>query len=724
MNLQEFAEQIVFGKTLEEKLARPERITDTPKATTVSSMNSIRSPGRAAGLQMHEGRGLSQLPEDRDLGSERERGRLLHFLANHELLATELMALVLLKFPDAPHAFRRGVLVTLQEEQEHTRMYLRRMRECGVEFGSYPLSGYFWRMVEPMRGPIDFVSRLSLTFEQANLDYSRHFASVLRQLGDDDTAAIMDQIYRDEISHVRHGLQWFRQWKQQEQSDWEAYCANLQFPMSPQRARGPRCEFNRVGRREAGLTDEFIDAVEVFRQSRGRPPTVRWFDAGAESSLRNMPSAKESRLLERLNLDLECLLIWLAKQDDVQVVRRMPSLALRKRLLSLGVTLPEFVVMEDVDTLAERKLERLTPWAWTPESHRLADRLREATRESPPDWNPQLRELYRKSWSCRLLQRWFDEAKAGGTPKGSGLSKISGLSKGSGASKADGDADLGVPDCFASFDYVGRVVECSADVVEAVDWCSSRGYESVIIKQDLATAGRGQRRVRCDRGLTDQDLSWLETLFATSTHAIVEPELDRVMDLSFLWSQVAGGQDAFSGWTRQLVTSGRRYAGTRLRRPFADCDAELKRFLLADDQLVLRQTRDWLAERLVPLLRRAGLSGAFGIDAFVFRDALGQLKIRPLVELNPRLTMGHIALQIQQQLAPAVRGEFRIFTQSEWRQVSSAFAEIELAMANDGRWQSGVIRLTDKDEDAHLVPAVLVGEAALSVKLQDSSGGR
>jgi hypothetical protein len=38
------------------------------------------------------------------------------------------MALVLLKFPAAPAAFRKGVLQTLKDEQEHTRLYLERMK--------------------------------------------------------------------------------------------------------------------------------------------------------------------------------------------------------------------------------------------------------------------------------------------------------------------------------------------------------------------------------------------------------------------------------------------------------------------------------------------------------------------------------------------------------------------------------------------------------------------
>jgi uncharacterized ferritin-like protein (DUF455 family) len=226
MNVTEFAEQIVFGKTLEDKLLVPGRLTHAARRNALPRVDSLVTPGRPADLQMRRGANDGsvgmQPPSDDQLGKEQARGQLLHFLANHELLATELMALVLLKFPDAPHAFRQGILVTLQEEQEHTRMYIKRMKECGVEFGSFPVSGQFWRIVEPMESPMDFVSRLSLTFEQANLDYSLHFESVFRNLGDTETADVLQKIYEDEIGHVNHGLQWFQKWKNQDQSDWEA----------------------------------------------------------------------------------------------------------------------------------------------------------------------------------------------------------------------------------------------------------------------------------------------------------------------------------------------------------------------------------------------------------------------------------------------------------------------------------------------------------------------
>src|ERR1043166_9310732 len=208
MELREFAERVLFATTLEEKLRRPAGITDERPGVALVAPDS---PGRPATLRFKpHGTGQARFPPMHRLEQRRERGRLLHFFANHELLATELMALVLLKFPDAPAAFRRGVLQTLADEQEHTRLYLERMNACGIGFGELPVSGYFWRCVAPMENPIDYVAGLCLTFEQANLDFARHFARGFASVGDADTAKLLDRIHRDEIGHVAYGLKWFR----------------------------------------------------------------------------------------------------------------------------------------------------------------------------------------------------------------------------------------------------------------------------------------------------------------------------------------------------------------------------------------------------------------------------------------------------------------------------------------------------------------------------------
>jgi hypothetical protein len=59
-----------------------------------------------------------------------------------------------------------------------------------------------------------------------------------------------------------------------------------------------------------------------------------------------------------------------------------------------------------------------------------------------------------------------------------------------------------------------------------------------------------------------------------------------------------------------------------------------------------------LAKRLEQRLQRAGFRGAIGVDAFVYRDRDGALRCKPVVEINPRYTMGRIAHEIRRQVAP------------------------------------------------------------------------
>lgn len=732
MNVTEFAEQIVFGTTLEDKLLVPGKLTHDENARSRPDVRSLASPGRSADLQMRHDPISTTPPSDDQLENEHARGQLLHFLANHELLATELMALVLLKFPDAPLAFRHGILTTLQEEQEHTRMYIKRMSECGVEFGAYPLGGRFWRVVEPMKSPMDFVSRLSLTFEQANLDYSLHFANVFGRLGDSDTAKLLHKIYEDEIGHVQHGLHWFRQWKDPAQSDWEAYQESLEYPMSPQRGRGPRAVFNREGRVLAGLSDDFIDSIEVFRQSGGRPPTIHWFDPGAESEL---AGDGDSQLLDRLAKDLEIVMVSVARQDDIVLVREIPSRGLRKKLIDVGFDLPEFIELGLRQTLAHRRLHNFAPWAWTPNNYEVAAPLVQSVRQPPPewstDWSSKQSNLFRKSWSSKCLNLWLNNDDQ---------------------IHPDGAS---APDWFCKPDCLGVEIFEPADVRKALDEIKSRGYEKAVFKLDLSASGRGQRRLETGSDLNESDESWLQSVFnnlkdfkGSSTEreiiyggqavAIVEPELERVLDLSFLWDVSRAddekGEETFDravdssinseewglkkylGWTRALVTAGRKYKGTRLTLPFVDCEPEVKQFLLADRAAKLESIANWLAPRLAEELVPRKFAGYFGVDALVYRANCGELLVKPVVEFNPRMTMGHVALALQKKVAAGVVAEFRILTKSEWALLPESLKRAPLSTAKDGRWSSGIIQLGDVDEKTKLVPVVLIGRCCLDVR--------
>ena len=153
MELQDFAESVLFARTLEEK---PES-GDADGRTAEPPSRPPEAPGRPDGLTFKRSGTAPAMSSLRITASTTTASAAdSSTFCNHELLATELMALVLLRVHRRPTGISQGVAQTLRDEQEHTRMYLRRMRECGIEFGELPVSGYFWRMVSPMASPPRF----------------------------------------------------------------------------------------------------------------------------------------------------------------------------------------------------------------------------------------------------------------------------------------------------------------------------------------------------------------------------------------------------------------------------------------------------------------------------------------------------------------------------------------------------------------------------------------
>ena len=638
MELREFAERILFATTLDEKLAAPELLVDERPGPPI---DTPQMPGRPPGLAFKPaGAGRSDFPGLNRLEHETERGRLLHFFANHELLATELMALVLLRFPDAPAAFRRGVLQTLREEQEHIRLYLKRMRECGIEFGALPVSGYFWRAVSPMDSPLDFVTGISLTFEQANLDFARHYARAFTTVGDSATAELLDRIYHDEIAHVAHGLKWFRRWKEPGISDWQAFCQQLRYPLSPQRAKG--IDLNVEGRRAAGFDPEFIAALNVFSQSRGRTPAVFVFNPFTEGYLahgRHFTPVKQQTVLAA---DLAPLPQFLACPDDIVLVPRRPSVAFRSDLKNAGFPPPEFMELElgnpgPPTALLERKLGGLRPWAWGPDSLELLGPLFPMLGKSAgeePGFHSGMTPLYSKSWSADFLRRLL--------------------------------ADFDPMEWLCTETETGVVVKTLGAVRTAVDAIRKRGHHKVVVKESFGLAGRNMIRLWEPEILASQQ-AWIGRALAGGHPLVVEPWMERAVDFSVHWEMSSSGLQ-LRGFTGLMTDARGQFQAnwaepSHRRRPPAaviDCLPPSKGPLTG-----IMPLYESLRTRLESELRSFRYQGPVGIDAFVYRSADGSYRLKPVVEINPRYTMGRLTLELMRRVVPGAVGLFRLLSVKE-----------------------------------------------------------
>ncbi len=255
MEFRQWAIHILSGETLQEKLFTPETLTDhTPGPPLI-----WKEPARSHELRFQKHFRKNRLPAFQDHKNLDSRVICLHRFAGHELLAVEIMAYALLAFPDAPSHFRKGLAHTLKEEQEHVRLYTKRLEEMGCKLEDLPLYRNFWSFVPHLTTPLKYISVMSLTFEMANLDFAPIYGSSFAKHGDLASAKLMEKILKDEIGHVSFGCKWLHKWKEEDVSDWDTWLKNIPPRAHPGRARGSI--FFEENRKLAGVPDDWIKAL-------------------------------------------------------------------------------------------------------------------------------------------------------------------------------------------------------------------------------------------------------------------------------------------------------------------------------------------------------------------------------------------------------------------------------------------------------------------------------
>jgi len=257
MEVRAFAEQVLYSEPLDDKL-KPATCDFTDELP--GDAIDVREPARSDDLKFAPRRMAASMPKPGAFKDATRRGTAHHILANHELQALEVMARVALLFPDAPAEFRIGLCEIMQDEQRHTRMHAERAAMLGVEFGSLPVNSYIWKKSLEFKSVLHYVATLPLVFEGCNLDHTLEFASYFEAVGDDRSAALMRVIHRDEIEHVAFGMDWLRKLKPAGQSDWDAFCEHLEWPLRPVKAKGE--VFQVEARLAAGMSAEFVARLE------------------------------------------------------------------------------------------------------------------------------------------------------------------------------------------------------------------------------------------------------------------------------------------------------------------------------------------------------------------------------------------------------------------------------------------------------------------------------
>ncbi|MEC8624105.1 MAG: DUF455 family protein [Bdellovibrionota bacterium] len=263
MNLKDYAREILEGESLNSKLLVIPKLENIFEGQNKKEYTCPLKPGRAGRISFSSKQ--MRFPKINSFIEAEKRSMALHFFANHELLAIEMMAAFILIYPDDDNTLKlkKGVLSSLKDEQKHLKLYIDRMKELsGVEFGDFPLSDFFWRQMKVLKDPAQFLSFMSMTIESANLDFALFYKNIFEEYGDSKTSKILEIVLNDEIKHVGLGYSWLKRWSG-DQDTWDYYNSLLPDRLTPARAKG--IIFNDDARRKAGIDEDFILRLKNFR---------------------------------------------------------------------------------------------------------------------------------------------------------------------------------------------------------------------------------------------------------------------------------------------------------------------------------------------------------------------------------------------------------------------------------------------------------------------------
>lgn len=198
----------------------------------------------------------AEMPK-RSFGGTKGRAALLHALAHIELNAIDLAFDIMARFADPalPKAFYDDWIGVGDDEARHFLMLCNRLADLECTYGDLPAHDGLWESALDTK--CDLLARLAvvpLVHEARGLDVTPQTVERLRRNGDEETAALLDIIYNDEINHVKAGSDWFYWLCERENKAPEATFKALIATHFRGHLKPP---FNVPARAEAGLPQAF-----------------------------------------------------------------------------------------------------------------------------------------------------------------------------------------------------------------------------------------------------------------------------------------------------------------------------------------------------------------------------------------------------------------------------------------------------------------------------------
>ena len=198
----------------------------------------------------------------------------LHGIFVGELQALEAAGRTLWDFPDAPWEFKMNMARQCWDESRHVQVYEKLIEHVGGEIGEFPENTFLFE-VSCADDPVLRVAGVNRCLEGLACDVFRSLIDYGRAHDDAVIAQAVDFVLADELTHVRFGSDWVREFTR---DDPEASQRVKEFQRETDRrfAFGGGRFVAKEERREAGFSEEELDELdEILAEGPRRETLVR-----------------------------------------------------------------------------------------------------------------------------------------------------------------------------------------------------------------------------------------------------------------------------------------------------------------------------------------------------------------------------------------------------------------------------------------------------------------
>ncbi len=404
-------------------------------------------------------------------------------------------------------------------------------------------------------------------------------------------------------------------------------------------------------------------------------PDIYLFNPTCEMAVGNgSPSWQANQLLRKMEADLGTLPMFFADKNDFVLVESEPGIQFQKIFEKTGLELPTFISRKSAlssESFIHLPKNSLKPWGWSPAAHRLLAPFKESCSDkfkaSPVfNWQPGYKNLYSRRFSVDILERLVTCYPNESFIEKEHLPKI----------------------CVGQSDFEKQIAKWGKIMVKAPWSSSGRGLQSITKTPVHPKVWEKVLGIVADQGF-----------------AMAEPFLHKKLDIAFQF-RLEKGKVEFAGISNFIADKKGRYTGNHLKG-LPDITPE-----------TVKTFANKLPELIVPplseLLEKSDLAqkyeGNFGVDALVFEDTNGRLKVNPCLEINLRQNMGLLSLKLEQLLTPGKKGVFQT-----WYGAGKSFLDFNQEMEAvhplkivDKKIVSGFLPLTEVWTDSEFGAYILV----------------